>query len=194
MLTDATINAMLDNQFPSGAGNVLLSLHSAFSATGANLIGSKTSSNFSAASSRSKALSTAVDIAVPSANTVRWIGAWDSAGATFKGMFPNGGSDFSFQVGVTPNTIIAEGTGFANDDTITFHGGTPPAGLTEGTVYFVVGVTAGDPDTFQVAATQGGSAIDITGQPAAGCAVSKIIQDVYAGTGTHRVSTLAIAL
>lgn len=36
MLTDTTINAMLDNQFPSGAGNVYPSVHSAYSATGAN--------------------------------------------------------------------------------------------------------------------------------------------------------------
>lgn len=37
MLTDTAINAMLDNQFPSGAGNVYLSTHSAYSFVNPNL-------------------------------------------------------------------------------------------------------------------------------------------------------------
>lgn len=194
MLTDTTVQSMLDNQFPSGAGNVLISAHSAYSATGANLIGSKTSANYSAAASRQKALSAAVDITIAGGNTVKWIGLWDSTGATFKGMVPNGGSDFSFQVDLTNNRVYCEGHGLANDDKITFHGAAAPTGLTAGTTYFVVGVTAGDPDYFQVAATQGGAAIDITGQAAAGCAVSKIIEEAYAGAGTHRVNSLTIVL
>ena len=55
MLTDATVNSMLDNQFTAGANNMQLSLHSAFSSSGANLVGSKTNCNFAAASSRSAA-------------------------------------------------------------------------------------------------------------------------------------------
>lgn len=195
MLADATVNGMLDNKFPSGAGNVLLSLHSAYSTSGANLVGSKTSSNFSAASGRSKALSTSVPITVPGAATVSFIGAWDSAGTTFLGMFPNGSpGEFSFQVDVTNDKIVCENHGLANGDNVVFTGGTAPTGLTEGTVYFVVGVTAGDPDTYQVAATAGGAAINITGQPAAGCQASKVLVDVYTGAGTHTVSGVTIAL
>ena len=55
-------------------------------------------------------------------------------------------------------------------------------------------MTAGDPDYFTVSATAGGAAIDITGQAAAGCAVSNIVEDVYAAGGTHRVSAFTIAL
>jgi hypothetical protein len=195
MLSDSCANGMLDNQFPSGAGNVYLSVHSAFSSTGASLLGSKTSANFSAASGRSKALSANCDIAVTAGSTVRWIGLWDATQATFRGMLPNGSTgDFSFQVDVTNNKILCEAHGLANDDKVAFHGGTAPTGTTEGTVYWVVGVTPADPDTFQVSSTQGGAAIDITGQPAAGCAVSKIVEEVYAANGTHRVSTLTIAL
>ncbi len=77
---------------------------------------------------------------------------------------------------------------------ITFHGGTAPTGLTAGTTYFVRDTSAADPDTFKVAATSGGSAIDLTGQPAAGCVVSNITEEAYTSDGTHRVATLAITL
>lgn len=194
MLTDATVHGMLDNQFPAGAGNVLLSLHSAFSTTGAGLIGSKTSANFAAAASRAKNLAADCDIAIAGGNTVKWIGAWDSTGATFRGMQPNGGNGFkSFQVDLTNNRIYCEGHGWANDQKIIFDG-TPPTGLTEGTTYFVVGVTAGDPDYFQVAATQGGAAIDITGQQAAGCNVSNIVEETYSGAGSHKVTAHQIII
>lgn len=191
MITDTRANAMLDGEFSTGDK---LSLHTAYSTTGANEVtgGSyvRQTVTWNAAASRQKASAAAVDITgLPAAVTVAWIGVWNSAGTTFRGMAPNNGSDFSFQVGVTANTIIAEGHGLANDDRVTFTG-TPPAGLTEGTLYFVVGVTAGDPDTFQVSATQGGAAIDITGQPSANCMGSKITLETYAAAGgTHRVSS-----
>jgi hypothetical protein len=195
MLADATVNGMLDNKFPSGAGNVQLSLHSAYSTSGANLVGSKTSANFAAASARSKALSASCSIAVPSANTVAFIGAWDSAGTTFLGMFPNGSpGEMSFQIDDTNDKILCENHGLANGDRVTFTGGTPPGGLTEGTIYYVVSVVSADPDTFQVSATSGGSAITLTGQPTAGCQLSKVLVDVYSGSGTHTVSALSITL
>lgn len=194
-LTDATVNAMLDNQFPSGAGQVYLSVHTDYSATGANLHGSKTSANFSAAASRSKALSAACDISVTAGATIKWIGAWDSTQATFRGMTPNASTgDKTFQVDVANNRIVCENHGWSADQKIAFHGGTAPTGLTAGTTYFVKTVTAGDPDTFDVAATQGGAAIDITGQPGAGCVVSNIVEEVYGSNGTHRVSTMTIDL
>ena len=70
-LTDATVNAALDNILPSGSGNVLLSVHTDYSATGTNIHGSKTSANFSAASARSKALSGPCDITITGAITIK---------------------------------------------------------------------------------------------------------------------------
>ena len=192
-LTDATVHGMLDNAMPSGANNVQLSLHNSYSATGANLVGNKTNSNFSAATGRAKSLSAPVDIAVPSADTVRWIGAWDSTGATFKGMVPNGGAALSFQVDVTNNRVYCENHGLSNDYKVAFFGAAAPGGLTAGVEYFVVGVTAGDPDYFQVSSSQGGAAIDITGQHAAGCLVSRLVPEIYSGAGTHRVNTFVLA-
>lgn len=194
MIPASVYNAMLNNQYPAGAGNVYLSVHTAYSASGANLHGAKTSANFGAASSRQKSLAAAVDIAVTGGATVKWIGAWDSSQAVFLGMWPNGGSDFSFQVDLANNRIYCEGHSMANDDKVVFHNGAAPAGLTEGTTYFVVGVTPGDPDYLQVAATQGGAVIDITGQPGPDCVMSKIVEQVYGSNGTHRVSALTIAI
>jgi hypothetical protein len=191
MFTDAYTNTVLDLALVTGDK---LSLHTAYSITGANEITggtyARTAATFGAAASRQKAISAAVDLTgLPAAAVVAWIGVWNTGGTVFKGMAANGGSEFAFQVGVTANTIIAEAHGLVNDERVAFTG-TPPAGLTEGTHYFVVGVTAGDPDTFQVAATQGGAAIDITGQPAVNCMASKIIIETYAGAGgTHRVNT-----
>lgn len=195
MLTTSSLNAMLDSQFPAGAGNVMLSAHTDFSATGANLTGAKTAANYSAASARSKALSAAVSIAIGAGITVKWIGLWDAAGTTFKGMMPNGGTDFPFQLDVvTNNRVYVEGSGYVNGDKITFHNGTPPTGLTEGVTYFVVGATAADPDYFQVSATSGGAAIDITGQAAKSCVVSKIIEEVFGAAGTLQSNSLTINL
>ena len=197
MLTDTRINAALDAVTPTTS--VKLSVHDAYSATGASMVSgtAKTAGTLNAASSRSRALNAAVDITdVPSAGVVRWIGMWDgTTDTTFIGMWPNGGSDKSFQVeaGAT-NRILCEGHGMSNGDKCAFHGGTAPTGLTAGTEYFVVGVTAGDPDYFQVEATSGGGAIDITGQAAAGCRVSKLVPETYASGGTHRVSALTVAL
>lgn len=194
-LTDATKNSMLDNQFPSGAGQVYLSVHSDYSATGANLLGSKTSANFSAAAAGQKALSAACDISVTGGNTVKWVGAWDSTQATFRGMTPNASTgDKTFQVDLTNNRIYCENHGWSANQKIAFHGGTPPTGLTAGVTYFVKTITAGDPDYFDVSATAGGAAIDITAQAAAGCVVSDIVEETYSSSGTHRVSTMTIDL
>lgn len=196
MLADATVNSMLDSALPSGSANTMVGLHTAFSASGANLIASsKTASNFSAASSRSKALAANVDCPVGAPATVAFLSAWDSTGSTFKGMAPNGNDGYlSFQVDLTNDYVIAEGHGWSDSQAIVFIGGTPPGGLTEGTIYYVKAGVAGDPDKFQVSATAGGSAINLTSQAAQGCSVSKIVPEVYSGTGTHRVTGLTFTM
>ncbi len=192
MYTTAFINDMLDRSIPAGSPQLKLAAHTDYSATGANVHGTKMDAVFGAASSRSKSLSTAVDIAITATVTIKWIGLWSADGSTFYGMQPNGGTDYSFQIDVTNNRIYVEGSGYANNDKVVFHNDTAPGGLTAGTTYFVVGVTSGDPDYFQVALTQGGSAIDITSQAAAACVVSKIVEETYSSNGTHRISTFVV--
>ena len=194
MITDARANVMLDAEYATGD---LLSLHTAFSTTGANEVSggsyARQAITWAAAASRAKSKTGTISVPVPAAATVAWVGVWNSAGSTFKGMTPNGGSDKTFQVDLTNNRIYCEGSGYANDDRVTFTG-TPPTGLTQGTHYYVVGVTPGDPDYFQVAATQGGAAIDITGQHAANCVVSKITIETYASAGNHEITALTVSL
>jgi len=201
MLTDTRLNAALDAVTPtSGASNIKLSVHDAYSATGGSIVTgtAKTVGTLAAALARSRALSAAVDILnVPAAATVRWIGMWDATtDTTFLGMWPNGGSDKSFQIDptVSAERIYCEGHGLVNNDKVTFHNGTAPGGLTAGTEYFVVGVTAGTPDYFNVSTTLGGAAIDLTSEAAATCRVSKLVPETYGSGGTHRVSTLTVAL
>lgn len=198
MLTDASVNAMLDALFPTGTGTdrCYLSAHTDYSATGSNLHGSKSAGAWAAASSRQKAITAAIDISITATATIKWIGYWGgTAGDTFRGMSPNASTgDKTFQVDLANNRIYCEGHGWSADQKITFHGGTPPTGLTAGVTYFVKTVTASDPDYFDVAATVGGAAIDITGQAAAGCVVSNITEETYSSNGTHRVSTLTIDL
>ena len=197
MITDARANAMLDTEF---AAADKMSLHTAYSATGLNEVtgGSyaKQTITWGAASARSKASSGNIDFTLPAAVTIAWIGIWNSALTVFRGMWPNSGTDLSFQLDVATNDrIYAEGHGMVNTDWVVFTGATVPAGLTAGTAYFVVGATSADPDYFQVSLTSGGAAINITGLPSADARVSKIVLEPYVGAGgTHRISSFSIGL
>ena len=74
----------------------------------------------------------------------------------------------------TSDTITAYAHGLTTDDRVVFYPGynvTLPTGITEGTVYFVRG-TGLTTDTFTVATTSGGAAVDVTG--AAGMILQKV--------------------
>jgi hypothetical protein len=195
MLTDTTVNAMLD-----AITLDLCSLHTAYSASGANEVSggspayAKKAITVAAASGRARAASTQPVFDVPAGTTVRFIGLWTNAGTVFRGMFANGGTEKGFQVDTTNERILCEQHGLVNDDKVVFYGGTPPTGITEGTVYWVVGNTAADPDYFQVSTTQGGAAVNITGQPAAQCKFSKIVEEVFAAQGTFTVTSASVAV
>lgn len=194
MLVDSCVNAMLD-----AVTFDLASLHTAYSATGANEVSggspayARKAITVAAAAARARAASTQPVFDVP-AGTVRWIGIWTNAGTVFRGMFANGGSEKGFQVDLTNNRILCESHGLANDEKAVVYGGTAPGGLAEGTVYWVVGVTAADPDYLQLSLTQGGAAIDLTSQPAAACKLSKIVEEVFAAQGTFTVSALSFGV
>lgn len=195
MLTDATVNLMLDSVTID-----LMSLHTAYSATGTNEVTGGTPAyarkavTMAAASGRARASSSAPVFDVPAGTTVRFVGIWTNAGTVFRGMLPNGGSEFDYQVDQTNNRILAEGHTLANGNNVVFIGGTPPTGLTEGTVYFVVGVTASDPDYFQVSLTSGGAAIDLTGIGSGQCKASRLVEEVYASQATHTVNSFTVGI
>jgi hypothetical protein len=195
MLTNAAVHMALD-----AIDIDEISLHSAYSATGANEItgGSyaRNAATYAAAASRARALSgTETFPGLPAGAEVWWIGKWSTTGPTFLGMSPNGAAPKSFQVDVANNRILCEAHGLVNGDRAVVYSGTAPAGLTIGTHYYVVGVTAGDPDYFQLSLTSGGAAIDITGQPGDGCVISKIVGEVYAGAnGTFNLTGDTVSL
>lgn len=181
MFTTNAKNAML-NALAIDA----LSLHSTFPGlTGANEISggspayARKAVTFGAASGSTRTTTAAVAFDVP-ATTVRWVGSW--ASGVFMGYAPNGGSPKEFVATPSTDLINCPAHGYTDGQKVTFFNGTPPGGLTEGTVYFVRDAAS---DTFKVAATSGGTAIDITSAGSSDCLLSFIVEDVYASQGTH---------
>lgn len=182
----ATKNSMLDALTINNA-----SLHTAFpGSTGANEVSggtpayAKKAITVGASSGGTRSLSGSVNFDVP-ASTIRWVGFYNSS--TFLFAVPNGGATpKNFMSVASTDVVYSAGHGYADTDKIVFYNGTPPGGLTEGTTYFVRDSTA---DTFKVAATSGGSAIDLTSAPSFGCVVCAITEDVYATQSTHTLST-----
>lgn len=142
-----------------------------------------------AASGGSRALNAAVVFDVP-ACTVKWIGFWNVT--AFIGCAPNGGATpKNFMSIASTDTVYSAAHGWSDTQKIAFFNGTPPTGLTEGTTYFVRDAAT---DTFKVAATAGGAAIDLTAAPSFGCVVCSITEDVYGVQGTHTLATMTIVV
>lgn len=187
----ATKNNMLDGQTIDKA-----SLHSGFpGTTGANELSggspayAQKTITIGAASGGQRALSSSVNFDVP-ASTVRWVGFYNST--TFVCCAPNGGATPKNFIAISgTDTIYSPAHNYPDAQKIVFYNGTPPTGLTEGTVYYVRDSAT---DTFKVAATAGGSAIDLTGASSFGCVVCAITEDVYASQGTHTLSTATLSI
>jgi hypothetical protein len=193
MFTTAARNAML-----GGFSGTHLSLHTAWHATGGNEVtgGSpaytREAVTYGAASGEARTASGTPTFDVPAGTTVRFIGMWDDVSAgNFLGMIPNGGDELEFSIDATADTVKSPAHGLVDNDKIVFIGDTTPGGITQGTVYFVISAAT---DTFQVSATQGGSAINLTTEPGRKCVVSKIIEEAFAAQGTFAVSPHVIRL
>lgn len=186
-----TKNSMLDGQ-----AITLASAHTGFpGSTGANEVTggapayAQKAVTINAASGGQRALNAAVTFDVP-ACTVKWVGFWN--GATYVGCAPNGGATpKNFMAIASTDLIYSASHGYSDTNTIVFFNGTAPTGLTEGTTYYVRDATT---DTFKVAATAGGAAINLTGASSFGCVVCAITEDVYAVQGTHQLATATFAI
>lgn len=208
-LTDTGENAVLDEIYNAGAGTFpgadpWISLHSADPAdTGANeLTGggyARQQVAFGAAASGALDNTGAITWSVPAGNVVAW-GAWDasSAGNVYQtGWFnPSSGSVVALGIcraaDVTANDIQSTAHGFTTDDRIVFEvieGLTIPAGLTAGTIYFVI-ATGLTTDAFRVATTSGGSAVDITAVGSAIC--RRVAVTNFGGAGSFQVAAGAL--
>jgi hypothetical protein len=131
-----------------------------------------------------RALNAAAVADVP-ACTVRFFGYWN--GSTFVGYAANGGATPKNFV-ATPATdlIILPSHGWSDGQKIVFVYGTAPGGLSAGTVYFVRDQST---DSFKVAATLGGVAMNISSGASVGCFVVAITETVYASQDTHTLAS-----
>ena len=196
MLSVAGKNQMLDN-----FGGTYLALHTAYPGdSGANETSggspayARKQGTFASATGGSKSLSSpqTFDVfgSVGTPVTLRFVGRWSAATAgTFLGCLPLGGTEKEYAVDTATDVITCNAHGYADTTKIVFTNGSAPAGLTEGTVYFVRDSTT---NTFKVAATSGGAAIDLTAQPAAGSVVSLIVEEIVTSQGTLAVNTFTI--
>jgi hypothetical protein len=189
----------LDESIATGAK--FGSLHTAYSASGANELTGGTpayarkAATWAAAASRAKATSGAIVFDVPASSTVRWVGFWDAVTAgTFLGMTPNGGGLFvGFAVPDVSNDVLeAPAHGFSDGQTVVVWvvpGGTLPAPLAEGTVYFVVSSTT---DDLKLALTAGGAAVNLTTVGAG--FLQRITEEQYGTQGTLSITTATLRL
>ena len=112
--------------------------------------------------------------------------------AVFGGASPKKGFGTVDSADVTANTITSSGHGLINTDRVIFYNvvsETIPAGITEGGAYFVVGSAT---DTFQIALTSGGAAVDLTGQGEVYW--EKVVPEVFAGQGQITAAVGALVL
>lgn len=198
----AAKNLMLEALDESvAAGAKYGSLHSAYSATGANeLTGgspayARKALTWNAAASGSKALASAVVFDVAGGSTVQFFGLWDAVtGGNFLGMTPNnGGTPQAFVVpDISVDILECAAHGFVNNDTVivwSVAGDPIPAGLSEATLYYVVSATT---DDLKLSLTQGGAAINITAIGAG--TLQKVTAEAFASQGTHTISAATLSI
>ncbi len=196
MQTTVAKNAALDGILFADA-----SLHTAYSASGANEVtgGSpayaRKAYTFAAASSGSRSASVTPTFDVPAGTTVAFVGLWGQGSPSqFLGMHALGGSEKEYWVqtlGSPDGVIGCVSHGYSNGNRVVFYGGTPPTGLTEGTLYYVINAST---DFFGVSLTEGGAGIPITGYGDDECKVSKCVPETFGAQGTLQLSSGSISL
>jgi hypothetical protein len=167
-------------------------------ATGGSPAYSRVAVVWGAAASGLKSNTGALTIDV-AAGTYGFLTFWNNiTGNTsnFRGWAPLNGSPKGFctvdAADVTANTITSAGHGLVNTDRVIFFNvfaETLPTGITEGAAYFVVGATT---DTFQIALTSGGAAVDLTGIGEA--FFQKVVPEVFGAQGQITVAVGALVL
>lgn len=198
-LTDATKNTALD---AVAAICGYASLHTGYpGTTGASEVAggspayARKSITWNAAASGNLDSSNAPVFDVPAATTVAWFGLWSaSSGGTFRGGGPLGaGSFLPFYAAASDDLLRVDAHGLSNGATVVVidagAGGVLPTGLAEGTIYYVRDVSG---DTFKLAATSGGSAIDLTTDGAG--IVTVIAPETFGSQGLYTLSDCDLAL
>ena len=172
-----------------------ISLHSAWSATGGNELSggspayARLAASWSSAASNSKALSgTPYSFNAPASSTVAFIGFWDAlTSGNFHEMVPAGNATaYTFAAPSSTDTLLAPGSAYATNQPVCVFptaGSVLPSGLTAGTIYYAVSVSG---DSFELSATSGGSAINLTADGSG--YVQAITVESFSGAGTFTLS------
>jgi hypothetical protein len=204
----ATAEAQMLDALNGGSPSSIIayaSLHSAYSATGANeLTGgspayARQAVTWSASSGGPPATKASASVAgafnVPASSTVAFVGLWSAVtSGTFAGMGPNdAGTPYCFTATLaSPGVFTAPGSSYSNGNTVVVLpaiGATLPTGVTAGTVYYIVSASGA---TFELSATSGGSAINLS---AAGAGlVVAITPEVFGAQGTYTLSSETLSL
>jgi hypothetical protein len=181
------------NQWATNHG-LYASLHSAYSSSGTNeLTGgsyARVAITWGSASAETLSLSgTPYTFNVPASSTVAWIGFWDaSTSGNFSGMLPNGGaSPYAFAAPASTDILLAPNSAYsANQQVVVFPtgGAALPTGLTAGVIYYV---SAPSSDSFKLAATSGGTAINLTADGSG--IVQAITPEAFGSSGTFAVNS-----
>lgn len=202
------LDALDETPAAPAAGIGFLSIHTAYSTTGANEATggapayARKAAVWGAAAAgppTTKALSAGVTFDLAS-GTYAWLGMWSLVtGGTFFGMLPLGGGarrqlNVSDAADVTANTIDSPAHGLTAGTAVVLWavtGAALPAGLAEGTIYYVIaaGLTA---DVFSLSATLGGAAIDITANGDG--EFQTIVPETYAAQGQMNVTAATLQL
>lgn len=203
-LSQAAKHLMLDALDETATGGADFgSLHSAYSTTGTNELTGGTPAYarvalvWGPASGGSKGLvATLPTWNVAAGQTVSWVGLWDAVtSGTFLGMMPAGGGPLlsiaTLTADVAANTINSEAHGLIANDRVVVWGPSLAAGLTVGTIYYVM--SSPTTDTFKLATGASDSGpVDIT-DDGFGFA-QKCVPEAFAGQGTYALSSGSIDL
>ena len=195
-------NTVLDDIANSGTGfavtgEVYISLHSADPGltglnelTGGTPAYARKQDTFPVSASGTLDNDAAITFDVPAGNVAAW-GLWDAL--TVGNCIQTGWFSTVSRLALvrtadaTANDVQSETHGFVADDRVVFEvveGLTVPAGLTAGTIYYVI-ATGLTTDAFRVSATSGGAAIDITGNGQ--CVVRKVTVTNFAAQGQFQI-------
>lgn len=177
-----------------------MSVHSAYSSTGANELSggspayARQSASWGTASGGSISVTGSYSFNAPAASTAAWVGFWDAlTSGNFAGMFPGGNlTGYAFTAPSSTSTLLAPGSGYTSNTAVVplnTGGSALPTGLTLGNTYFVKSPSG---DSFQVSATSGpGSAVTLSSDGSG--LIQGIVVETFGSQGTYSVTGLSVS-
>lgn len=169
-------------------------------ATGGSPAYARQAVTWAAASSGQKSNSGALTFDVP-AGTYAFLTLWNAStgnsGTQFRGWVPINGNIkgfFSVDTTLTNDALFSVAHGLSNGDRVVVFNvfaESLPTGLTEGAVYYVVNTTT---NSFKVASSAGGTAIDITAVGGGEGYFQSVIPETFGAQGQITVASGALVL